>query len=98
MIIKFACKYFKKDKLLAACDREILGKKLKFGEIDFEIKKSFYFERFAEKKEIIPLLKEAKIINLIGNEIVNLAAELKLINKENVKFIDGVAHVQIYKI
>jgi len=94
----FACKYFERDKLLAACDREILGRKLKFGEIDFEIKKSFYFERFAKEEEIISLLKEAKIINLIGNKIVNLAAELKLINKENVKFIDGIAHVQIYKL
>ncbi|MCK4429451.1 MAG: DUF424 family protein [Candidatus Aenigmarchaeota archaeon] len=42
----FACKYFAADKLLAGCDKEILGKKLKFGETEIEIKKSFYFESF----------------------------------------------------
>lgn len=96
--MKFACRFFEKDKLLAACDKEILGKKLKFGEIEIEIKESFYFERFYTEREIKEFLKEAKIINLFGNKIVALATEQKLINKENIKVIDGIAHVQIYKV
>ncbi len=93
----FACRFFEKDGLFAACDKEILGKTLKFGEVDFEIKKSFYFEKFVGVDEIKEFWGMAKIINLVGNRVVKLSIEEKLINKESVKIIDGVPHVQIYR-
>jgi hypothetical protein len=95
----FACKiYHGNETLLAACDKELLGKKLKFGEVDFEIKASFYFEKLVSCDELAKLLKEAQIINLIGDKIVDHCIEKGLVNMNSVKLIDGVSHVQIYKI
>ena len=94
----FACRFFEKDGLLAACDKEILGKKLKFGEIEFEVKESFYFERFVGVDELKDFLERARMINLVGEQIIKLAIKQNLINRENVKFINGVPHVQIYQL
>ncbi len=95
--MEFAHKYFLREKLLAVCDKEILGNILKFGEIEFEVKESFYFEKFAGKKEIEKMLDKAKTINLIGNKIVEIAIKKKLINSDDIMKISGISHVQIYK-
>jgi hypothetical protein len=84
--------------LLAACDKELLGKKLKFGEVDFVVRESFYFEKFIDIEELIKLLKEAQIVNLIGDKIIGHLIEKGLVNRNSVKLIDGVSHVQIYKL
>jgi hypothetical protein len=69
--MKFACKEFETPQglMIAVCDKELLGKKLKHGDLKIEIKKSFYFEKFCSAEEIIKLIKKAKIINLFGNNI-----------------------------
>jgi hypothetical protein len=95
----FACKIYRgNETLLAACDKELLGKKLKFGEADFEIRESFYFERLIGGDELILMLKEATIVNLVGDKIIGHCIEKGLVNRNNVKLIDGVSHVQIYKV
>lgn len=96
----FACKKFStfQGLMLAACDQEVLGKKLKYGKIEIEINKDFYFEKFCSKEELIELLREAKIINLFGNRIMKIILELKLAKKEDFKIIDGIAHIQIYRL
>lgn len=93
----FACRYFKNEKLLAVCDRELVGRKLNLGEVEIEIKKSFYFEKFCSEEEIRELLKEARTINMFGEKILEIARSQKLAGDE-VKIIDGVPHAQIYKI
>ena len=95
--MKFVYKYFSGEKLLAVCDKEILGKKLKFKDTEFEVKKSFYFEKLAGEKEIEKMLDKAKIINLIENKIIEVAVKMKLINKNNVVKIEGISHAQIYR-
>ncbi|MCK4730212.1 MAG: DUF424 family protein [Candidatus Aenigmarchaeota archaeon] len=96
--MKFAYKYFSREKLLAVCDKELLGEKLKFEETEFEVKKSFYFEKIAMEKEIEKMLDKAKTINLIGNKIIEIAVKMKLIGNDNVMKIEGISHIQIYKI
>ena len=94
-----ACKLYRgSETLLAACDKELLGKKLKFGEVDFEIKESFYFEKFIGCDELINLLKEASMVNLIGSKVVGHLVEKGIVNRNSVKLIDGVPHIQIYKV
>ncbi|MGC9310214.1 MAG: DUF424 domain-containing protein [Candidatus Aenigmatarchaeota archaeon] len=94
-----ACKIFRgKAVLLAACDRELLGRTLKHGEADFEIKESFYFEKFVGPDELKSLLKEAQIANLVGERAFACSIELGLVNRNNIKLIDGVSHVQVYRL
>jgi hypothetical protein len=95
----FACKIYRgNETLLAACDKELLGKKLKFGEVDFEVKESFYFEKFIDCDELVKLLKESQIVNLIGDKLIGHLIEKGIVNRNSVKLIDGVSHVQIYKL
>jgi len=97
---KFACRKFNTPQgvMVAACDREILGRKLKFNDVEVEIKKEFYFEKFCSEKELTELIKEAKIINLFGNKIMKLVVNMGIARREDFKIIDNVAHVQIYKL
>lgn len=95
--MEIACKFYKgSPSILAACDRELLGKKLKFGEIDFEIKESFYFEKFLTRAEFSALMKEAAVMNLLGEKAISCCIEKGLVNRNSVKLIDGVPHIQVY--
>jgi len=97
--MEIACKIYRgNETLLAACDRELLGKKLKFGEVDFEIRESFYFEKLIDCDELVKLVEEAHIVNLVGDKLISHCIEKGLVNRNSVKLIDGVSHVQIYKI
>lgn len=96
--MEIACKFYRgSPSILAACDRELLGKKLKFGEIDFEVKENFYFERFITIEEFSVLMKEAEVMNLVGEKVIGCCVSIGIVNRNSVKLIDGVPHIQIYK-
>lgn len=85
------------DVILAACDSDIMGKKLTGGDLQIEIREAFYGnEKIGE--EVIELFKEASIINLIGNKIVSLAIKNGYAEKSSVKKISGVSHAQIIRV
>ncbi len=86
------------EKVLAACDKEVLGKRLEQGKICFEVKESFYKGSEIEEAELRKKLHEFENINLVGNKAVALALEEKLALEENVMEIAGTKHVQIFKI
>jgi hypothetical protein len=97
--MRIACKvFFGPQILLAACDENLLGRTLRFGEAEFEVKESFYFERFAQEEEFEGLIPKAHIVNLLGEHTIGALAKRNLLNTDNVKLIDGVPHIQIYRI
>ena len=85
-------------KILAACDRELVGKTLKEGNLEVFINPEFYFEKEGDEKELESLMKDAIAMNFFGNGVVSFLISKGLVNRENVKRIEGVMHVQIYKI
>ena len=85
--------------VLACCDSELLGKKILFDEIEFEVKESFYKEKKVSKKQLAELLEEADSINLVGEKVVSVALENNWIKKEDILTIGGnVPRIQIFKI
>jgi len=84
--------------VLAASDAELIGKTLKFGEIEFHVSESFYKGKETSKKELSKLLDEHTNINLIGQKVVGIALEKGLISEHSIINISGVPHVQIYKL
>ena len=84
--------------VLAACDKNILGKKIEEGKICFEVKESFYKGKEAGKKELAELLKNYSNINLVGEKTVAVAIEEKVTEEKNILMIQGVPHVQIFRI
>ena len=79
---------------VAACDKELLGKRLKFKEIEFYVNPDFYKKEEGSKEELIQVLKNAVTANLVGKEAVDCGIECGVIKKENILMIGDVPHAQ----
>jgi len=84
--------------LVAICDKELLGKSLKFKDVDVKVSKKFYGGRIVEEKECIEIMEKATIGNLIGKRIVEVALKKGFITKENILYINGIPHAQFVKL
>ncbi|MDD4250974.1 MAG: DUF424 family protein [Candidatus ainarchaeum sp.] len=84
--------------ILAVCDKEHIGKTFEEGNIFFEAKERFYKDKEITQKELEELLDSADSINMFGNKCVKVAQKKGLINETQVILINGIKHVQIYKI
>jgi hypothetical protein len=84
-----------KDQIVVAiCDKELLGKRIVFAQLKVKISKYFYGGEIIDEKKAIYLMESCTIGNLIGEKIIKLAIERKLIAKENVILIGGIPHAQ----
>ncbi|MFO7793078.1 MAG: DUF424 family protein [Candidatus Saliniplasma sp.] len=88
----------KNEKLLAACDKELLGETLKEGELHLEIKKSFYGGKEVEIDKIVNQFESSTIANLVGERTVNIALENGFGYEEDILWIEGVPHLQIVRL
>ena len=84
--------------LIAACDLNLLGKILDFGEIKFNISKSFYGGVNVSVEEAVQLMRRGTSVNMVGPAIVQKAIEAGLINPAAVIDISGIPHAQIVKV
>lgn len=82
--------------LVAVCDKEILGTKICEGELEIEISERFYKGKIATAREVIEALESATVANLFGKKAVTCAIENGLVEKQNVIWINGIPHAQIY--
>ncbi|MDP8011275.1 MAG: DUF424 domain-containing protein [Thermoplasmata archaeon] len=80
--------------MLAACDSNLLGKKFEEGEFHIEVKKEFYHESYVTEKSFRNALKMATIINLVGENVIRIAIEEKIIDENNIIRIKNVPHAQ----
>ena len=97
----FTAKIHGKDtsrEIIAVCDSEILGKTLvdKEREIEFTVSKDFYGSENFEWDEIANSISNGRNVNLVGNEIIDLAIKNGLVDSKSVIEIEGVKHAQIY--
>ncbi len=79
--------------LIAVCDKELSGKILKDGDIEFFVNPRFYGETKIGD-EVLSLIKQSNDGNIVGNNIIKLLLKNKLIPKKSVMKIDGVSHAQ----
>jgi hypothetical protein len=84
--------------LVAACDKEVLGKTLKHGNTVVEISRAFYEGEYVSEEELQKALEEATTANLFGEKTVKLAIKCGLIDQGSVIIIDGVPHAQIFRV
>jgi len=84
--------------LVAACDKEVLGKTLKHGKAVVEISRAFYEGEYVSEEELQKALEEATTANLFGEKTVKFAIKCGLIDQGSVIIIDGVPHAQIFRV
>lgn len=88
----------KKYVMVAACDRNILGKTFREGRMKLEVVDRFYGGDLCGMEETMQALEAADIGNLVGKRVVNAAVRRGLVDPRAVITIGGVPHVQIIKI
>lgn len=82
--------------LVAACDKELIGKKLKHGDAAIEIRRDFYEGEDVSEEELQNALQKATTANLFGEKTVNCAVKCGIIDPDSVIIIDCVPHAQIF--
>lgn len=83
--------------VLAACDEELLGRKLKTGSRDYVVSPGFYGSTKVTGEELIELIMNSTIVNLLGRRTVGLAVKAGLITKDATSLLDGVKHAEIVR-
>lgn len=82
--------------MVIVCDEELLGKKLKKGELKLEVEESFYRGENAGVEDCLVALRNATIGNLVGS-IVEHAVKAGMVGRENVLHFKNVPHAQLVR-
>ena len=87
-------------KVVASCDSELIGKVLKEGEATLDLDKYSSFYRGGEvgAEKLAEALKDFSSANLVGKECVAVALESGLVRETDVRYINNVPHVQVYRV
>lgn len=84
--------------VVAICDREILGKTLKEGNVTVTVNEGFFCGEIVDAERVEKALKNATTANLFGERCVQCAVNCGVVNPESVIYINGVPHAQIFRI
>lgn len=88
---------YQKNLMLNICDLDLLGKEIVEKELNMNISKSYYGEKIIEHEEARNLLKNASIINMVGEKTISLSLELGVGSENGVKIIGGVPFLIVFK-
>ncbi len=83
--------------MVAACDEELLGKEFEEGELQLQVHTSFYDGHRVDPKGLVQQLGNSTIANLVGEQVVNCAMAAGLVSEDCIIRIQGIPHVQIYR-
>jgi hypothetical protein len=86
------------DLVCAICDRDVLGRVLREGDMEFNVSEAFYGGVLITARAAARIMSRMSVGNVVGKEIVALALEGGFITQENLIFIDGVPHAQFVKV
>ncbi|MEA3144100.1 MAG: uncharacterized protein QOG31_1424 [Thermoplasmata archaeon] len=93
----FAVKNYQQglQRLLAACDEELLGTRHSEGKFRLDVAPNFYDGMRVGAPELGHYLKSCTVANLVGPRTVGVAVELGLVDPGNVLTVGGVPHAQV---
>jgi len=86
------------DVLLAACDKDLLGKKFEEEDIQLDVSESFYGGCESEEDKICDEIKRSNIVNLVGENIIDAVIEAGFGSKDDILWVEGVPHLQLVMI
>jgi hypothetical protein len=79
------------------CDEELLGNRLKEGELEVNITRDYFGEEVVDDAAAGELLKACSIANLVGERIIGKAIGMKLASRLSVRVISDVPFLMIFK-
>jgi len=84
--------------VVAVCDRELLNRRLRHGEIEIHVNEYFYGNAIANEEAVSDAINNGDNINLLGERAVSVAIGLGLVTRSGCIVIDGVPHAQIVRV
>lgn len=84
--------------VVAMCDKSLLGKTLKQGDLRFKISEEFYGGDLVDLKLCLKHLEKATIANMVGKKTVEAAMNAGLVHEQAVLYIEGHPHAQWVKL
>ena len=80
--------------VVAICDSELLGKKFEQGKFQLDIKETFYKGEDVSEEEATKILtdmaKEDATFNIVGEQSINVALKVGIIDKQSIKKIQDI--------
>ncbi|MBS7625606.1 DUF424 family protein [Candidatus Bathyarchaeota archaeon] len=97
---KVYVKVYMKDrqKLVAVCDSDLIGKTFREGKLKLEVTSKFYGGELVTASEALKQLLDADMGNLVGRNAVKMAVDSKLVDPDAIIYIAGIPHVQLLKL
>ncbi|MDD3977261.1 DUF424 family protein [Methanomicrobium antiquum] len=83
------------EKIVAACDQELINKTISEGDIEITVSDKFYGTDIATEDELIGALNRVNNANLVGKRVISIASKCGAISEENCLYINGIPHIQI---
>lgn len=86
--------------IVSVCDEDLLGKCFREGQkiLDLNTHSKFYKGTKMDIDEVKSTIKDASVLNLVGENIIKEAIKNSWCEKENILYIAGIPHIQIYKV
>lgn len=81
-------------KIVAICDKNLIGKKIKEKNIQIDLSSSFYKGENKSEEDIMKSFDGAYIVNMVGKNAVNLGKKAGIILEDNILYIQKVPHAQ----
>jgi uncharacterized protein len=92
----FAVKAYQQgvQRLVAACDAELVGSTHREGKFKLDVPASFYDGLRVDSQGLGSYLRSATVANLVGRRSVDVAIGLGLVDPGHVLVVSGVPHAQ----
>lgn len=89
------CKWHEhgRDRLLAGCSEELLGKTVE----GFAVYERFYKGKLVTEEEFGEMLAQCTIANLVGKRVIKIAKEKGFVQEKSVKTVGGFPHAQFVR-
>lgn len=84
-----------RDTVIAVCDAELFGKKFVENNKILDVNE-FYNGMEIDESILKDYLSIATIANLVGERTISLAVNLGFIKKENIIYVKGIPHAQLF--
>ncbi len=85
------------NRMLNICDSGLVGRTLVEGELTMNITRNYFAERVVEGEEAEQLLRNSSIINMVGEETIDLSIKIGIGSLKGVKKVEGVPFLLVFK-
>lgn len=87
-----------KNFMVAACDKELIGRTLKNEKCQITVNASFYRGEEADSDLLADLLMQATTANLIGKKAVDCAVSCEIVNPDAVIYFEEIPHALYFTV